>query len=177
MTTGLCKSETDMDLFLRREVGLAADWVVREWHLRWAPSSPGETGFGLGRRTAMLSLPDPNVPEDREIEAWDTFRRLAPLSSNRLTFLRLWNDLGSEPTASAHRMGSHARHDADKPTLARSADAHRGGPVDEDRLRRYAEVSRLLDEWANEPGDYDERMSALLEEALRETAPRHFPDS
>jgi hypothetical protein len=45
-----------------------------------------------------------------------------------------------------------------------------------DRRRRYAELSKLLDEWTNDPSDFDECVDPLIEEALRETSPRHFPD-
>lgn len=47
---------------------------------------------------------------------------------------------------------------------------------DVDRRRRYAELSKLLDEWANDPSDFDECVDPLIEKALRETSPRHFPD-
>lgn len=46
----------------------------------------------------------------------------------------------------------------------------------DDRRRRYAELSSLLDEWANDPSDFDASVAPLIEEALRDTAPRHFPD-
>lgn len=45
-----------------------------------------------------------------------------------------------------------------------------------DRRRRYAKLSRLLDEWANDPSDFDDHVAPLIEEALREASPRHFPD-
>jgi len=45
-----------------------------------------------------------------------------------------------------------------------------------DRRRRYAKLSSLLDEWTNDPSDFDDRVAPLIEEALRETSPRHFPD-
>lgn len=42
------------------------------------------------------------------------------------------------------------------------------------RRRRYAALMRRLYEWANEPGGFDERVAPLIEDALKETAPRHF---
>lgn len=48
------------------------------------------------------------------------------------------------------------------------------GEVD-DRRKRYARLSVLLDEWASEPPEFDSRVGPLIEEALRESAPRHFP--
>lgn len=48
------------------------------------------------------------------------------------------------------------------------------GSVD-DRRERYARLSALLDEWASEPPEFDSRVGPLIEEALRESAPRHFP--
>ena len=48
------------------------------------------------------------------------------------------------------------------------------GEVD-DRRERYARLSALLDEWASEPPEFDSRVGPLIEEALRESAPRHFP--
>jgi hypothetical protein len=52
-----------------------------------------------------------------------------------------------------------------------------GDPLTPDeRRRRYAELRRTLREWANDPSDFDDRVYPLIEEALRETAPRHFPD-
>jgi len=44
-----------------------------------------------------------------------------------------------------------------------------------DRRERYARLSALLDEWASEPPEFDSRVGPLIEEALRESAPRHFP--
>jgi len=53
-------------------------------------------------------------------------------------------------------------------------------PVEEtknaDRRRRYARLLKRLDEWAADMTGFDERVAPLIEEALRETAPRHFPD-
>jgi hypothetical protein len=53
-------------------------------------------------------------------------------------------------------------------------------PVDQtkkvDRRRRYAQLSKLLDEWTNDPSDFDRCVDPLIQEALRETSPRHFPD-
>lgn len=53
-------------------------------------------------------------------------------------------------------------------------------PVDQtkkvDRRRRYAQLSTLLDEWTNDPSDFDKCVDPLIQEALRETSPRHFPD-
>jgi len=46
----------------------------------------------------------------------------------------------------------------------------------EDRQQRYDELSRLLDEWANEPQAFDTQVDSLIEQALRETSPRLFPD-
>ena len=45
----------------------------------------------------------------------------------------------------------------------------------EERRRRYAQLSALLDEWATEPEDFDSRVGPLIEQALRDSAPRHFP--
>jgi hypothetical protein len=49
------------------------------------------------------------------------------------------------------------------------------GEVD-DRRKRYARVSALLDEWESEPPDFDSYVGPLIEQALRESAPRHFPE-
>jgi hypothetical protein len=49
------------------------------------------------------------------------------------------------------------------------------GDVD-DRRERYARVSALLDEWESEPPDFDSCVGPLIEQALRESAPRHFPE-
>jgi hypothetical protein len=45
-----------------------------------------------------------------------------------------------------------------------------------DRRRRYAKLSNLLEEWANDDSGFDEHVAPLIEEALRESSPRHFPD-
>ncbi|MFH1111231.1 MAG: hypothetical protein V1790_18840 [Planctomycetota bacterium] len=45
----------------------------------------------------------------------------------------------------------------------------------DDRRKRYARLSALLDEWASEPPEFDSRVGPLIEKALRESAPRHFP--
>jgi hypothetical protein len=50
-----------------------------------------------------------------------------------------------------------------------------GEDVD-DRRARYARVSALLDEWESEPPDFDSCVGPLIEQALRESAPRHFPE-
>jgi len=44
------------------------------------------------------------------------------------------------------------------------------------RRRRYARLLKRLDDWAADTSGFDERVAPLIEEALRETAPRHFPD-
>ncbi|MFH1746576.1 MAG: N-6 DNA methylase [Planctomycetota bacterium] len=48
--------------------------------------------------------------------------------------------------------------------------------VDEldERRRRYAHLSALLDEWAAEPEDFDSHVGPLIEQALRDSATRHF---
>ena len=45
----------------------------------------------------------------------------------------------------------------------------------DDRRKRYARLSALLDEWASEPPEFDSRVGPLIEEALSESALRHFP--
>jgi len=45
-----------------------------------------------------------------------------------------------------------------------------------DRRRRYARLLGRIEEWAADTSGFDERVAPLIEEALRETAPRHFPD-
>jgi len=35
---------------------------------------------------------------------------------------------------------------------------------------------KRLDEWAADTSGFDDRVAPLIDEALRETAPRHFPD-
>ena len=42
------------------------------------------------------------------------------------------------------------------------------------RRRRYAALMRLLNEWADDPSDFDERVAPLIDDALKEAAPRHF---
>jgi hypothetical protein len=51
-------------------------------------------------------------------------------------------------------------------------------PVQErkERQRRYAHLSALLDKWAAEQSDFDSRVGPLIEQALRDSAPRHFPE-
>ena len=46
----------------------------------------------------------------------------------------------------------------------------------EERRRRYAHLSVLLDEWAGEQSDFDSRVAPLIEQALRDSSPRHFPN-
>jgi len=46
----------------------------------------------------------------------------------------------------------------------------------DDRRRRYASLLKRLDEWAADTSGFDDRVAPLIDEALRETAPRHFPD-
>ena len=45
-----------------------------------------------------------------------------------------------------------------------------------ERRRRYARLLKRLDAWAADTSGFDERVAPVIEEALRETAPRHFPD-
>jgi len=45
-----------------------------------------------------------------------------------------------------------------------------------ERRRRYARLLKRLDEWSADTSGFDEHVAPLIEEALRETAPRHFPD-
>ena len=45
-----------------------------------------------------------------------------------------------------------------------------------DRQSRYAELRRLIEEWSNEDPAFDQEVGALAEEALRESAPRHFEE-
>ncbi|HUU99100.1 MAG TPA: N-6 DNA methylase [Phycisphaerae bacterium] len=45
----------------------------------------------------------------------------------------------------------------------------------EERRRRYAQLSTLLDEWASETDDFDSRVGPMIEQALKELAPRHSP--
>jgi len=47
---------------------------------------------------------------------------------------------------------------------------------DDDRVSRYARASALLDQWSSESDDFDSRVDPLLQKALRESAPRHFPE-
>ena len=49
--------------------------------------------------------------------------------------------------------------------------------VDDQRTDRYARALALLDKWTSENADFDARVAPLIEDALRETAPRHIPDS
>ena len=46
----------------------------------------------------------------------------------------------------------------------------------EERQRRYAKLSTLLDEWAAEAGGFDSRVGPLIEQALEDSAPRHSPE-
>lgn len=45
----------------------------------------------------------------------------------------------------------------------------------EERRRRYAQLSALLDEWASEPNSFDSRVGPMIEQALEDSAPRHSP--
>lgn len=47
----------------------------------------------------------------------------------------------------------------------------------DDKAARYARASALLDKWANENSDFDARVGPRIESALKDTAPRHNPDS
>lgn len=47
----------------------------------------------------------------------------------------------------------------------------------DDSADRYARASALLDKWASEKGDFDDRVYPRIERALRDSAPRHFPES
>ena len=40
---------------------------------------------------------------------------------------------------------------------------------------RYARACALLDKWSKEDPAFDKEVGALIEEALRESSPRHFP--
>jgi hypothetical protein len=53
----------------------------------------------------------------------------------------------------------------------RTASEEVGEP--DDRRRRYTRLSELLDEWSTEQNDFDARIGPIIEEALRESAPRH----
>ena len=66
-----------------------------------------------------------------------------------------------------------APRDVSPETLAalRTAAEPPQGP--EERRRRYARLSALLDEWAAEADDFDTHVGPLIERALRESAPRH----
>jgi len=45
-----------------------------------------------------------------------------------------------------------------------------------ERRRRYTALMRKMDEWAREPREIDDEIEPLIEQFLRETAPRLFPD-
>lgn len=64
----------------------------------------------------------------------------------------------------AHEVTSH---------LAKRA-AYSLAPVDVSA--RYARALALLDKWTSENAEFDARVDPLIEKALRETAPRHFPE-
>jgi hypothetical protein len=49
--------------------------------------------------------------------------------------------------------------------------------VDQGRPDRFGRALALLDKWTNENAEFDARVSPQIEKALRETAPRHFPES
>ena len=89
---------------------------------------------------------------------------LRPISSCKFDSANIWcNDFGREGINDSldAPSGLHVVSDA-------------GGEVD-DRRKRYARLSALLDEWAREPPEFDSRVGPLIEQALRESAPRHFP--
>ena len=46
----------------------------------------------------------------------------------------------------------------------------------EDRRRRYARLVRKMREWLDDTSGFDERVGPIIEETLRQTAPRHFPE-
>jgi len=46
----------------------------------------------------------------------------------------------------------------------------------EDRRRRYTALMHSMDEWSREPRAIDDEIEPLIEQFLRETAPRLFPD-
>jgi hypothetical protein len=58
--------------------------------------------------------------------------------------------------------------------LAALRGASEPAPESEERRRRYARLSALLDEWAAEEGDFDARIGTLIEQSLKESTPRHF---
>ncbi|MFN0010189.1 MAG: class I SAM-dependent DNA methyltransferase [Phycisphaerales bacterium] len=49
--------------------------------------------------------------------------------------------------------------------------------VDQGRPERLGRALALLDKWTRENADFDARVGPQIERALRETAPRHFPES
>jgi N-6 DNA Methylase len=49
--------------------------------------------------------------------------------------------------------------------------------VDQGRPERFGRALALLDKWTSENADFDARVGPQIEKALRETAPRHFPES
>ena len=67
----------------------------------------------------------------------------------------------------------HRRAESTDARSSRRAESKAGEDVTACR-ERYARLSALLDEWASEPPDFDSRVGRLIEDALRESAPRHF---
>lgn len=69
-----------------------------------------------------------------------------------------------------------APRDVSPETLAALRAASEPPQEPEERRRRYAHLSTLLDEWANEEDGFDSRVGPLIEQALRDSAPRHFAE-
>jgi hypothetical protein len=88
------------------------------------------------------------------------------------------HELISEEYARSTLGHFRAKHrPAESPDVLRALRTTSGSVQElEGRRRRYAHLSTLLDEWAAEQDDFDARVGPLIEQALRDSAPRHLPE-
>lgn len=125
------------------------------------PSTAGAELYGraVNREEPQISAPS-GEPDLAIVDAWVVF-------ANSLAGFRVYGGPGSgrwlEPAESARAFFKSYRWSS--PSAASGT---------ADRRRRYASLCRLLEEWANDPSDFDAEVDSLAEQALRETAPRHF---
>lgn len=117
------------------------------------------------RRTSYAAYPTRDKPysvDSKDLEAWRVFDE------------SLAGILRCESRSAVSTALSELRHGAGLSGFRLSRRGERSDSAD--RMRRYAELSSLLDEWAVDPSDFDKSVAPLIVEALRETAPRHFPE-
>lgn len=159
MTTELLeyKHESTTDVDLPRPESAAPREAARRWNWSIRTSPPSVA------RSASPSRDIDRAVGTSDAVLWDRLRHaltghhgaeaVAALVASR------WLEARHEPFTAVPAPGASA----ESPELA-------------DRRRRYARLLERLEEWAADTSGFDERVAPLIEKALRETAPRHFPD-